>query len=473
MFRYLPPTDDDLLEASGQIRSKDKKKYKRVQIEDEFNVPRTTEIVLLKAKIAANDISNLPFYIDFLWIVDFALCTSAVYIVSELLQAYLPSAFYSNSIINSRFNLSLLWWILAFFFAFKSLISAASIYFKRNSCKGSDFTTPEFAVICGSGFTFFVLAFLCLTLDGIYFDFKLKTGYINLSKSADDEAPIFSMGAFQTGLALFSGIVGGLFIFPGMRYSKMYLDGLHDSSIFTRFFSHINFICPLLCSFLWCLPVINQILPLTLSSLAAVFSNSHLNLLLVPTMNFISWLQPNKVISLRLLSVLLYVMLRASMIKSHIKAFLQMARDKVTDLKLEPGKITNKEIQRIVSSVFCCINLVAVQYAAPCILTASLLCLYKNFTGPSTCWFPWHSSIPYEHIDMTGTTITDPDFLNSYWFSSLVQTRKSLLSLLEIWSERGQNISHCVLGFSLWWTLICWQIVSFVGVIYHRYASHI
>lgn len=77
------------------------------------------------------------------------------------------------------------------------------------------------------------------------------------------------------------------------------------------------------------------------------------------------------------------VILRFSLLPIYLQSYLNIAYDKVEDLKKEAGRITNIELQKKVSSIFYYLCVVTLQFAAPLIICLYLTLMYKSLGGLS------------------------------------------------------------------------------------------
>lgn len=88
LHRYLYPDNSELKSLAGVPKDKVKGK-KGVKSEangkpETFHVPRNLDIQLETAPVTPLDVVHLRFYSEYLWIVDFSLYTSIVYVMSEV-----------------------------------------------------------------------------------------------------------------------------------------------------------------------------------------------------------------------------------------------------------------------------------------------------------------------------------------------------------------------------------------------------
>ncbi|KPJ19258.1 Transmembrane protein 161B [Papilio machaon] len=102
LYRYLYPDNNELKTLAGV--PKDKPKGKKTGKSENgkpetFHVPRSLELQLETAPVTALDVVHLRFYAEYLWIVDFSLYTSIVYILSEIYTGIFP--------LKDEFNLSM------------------------------------------------------------------------------------------------------------------------------------------------------------------------------------------------------------------------------------------------------------------------------------------------------------------------------------------------------------------------------
>merc|ERR1712025_879807 len=87
--------------------------------------------------------------------------------------------------------------------------------------------------------------------------------------------------------------------------------------------------------------------------------------------------------TMRLYMVVLTILYRLFIMPRYLQAYLNIAYDKVAELKQEAGKISNLELQRKVVRVFYYLCVVTLQYTAPMILILYLTFLYKTLGGGS------------------------------------------------------------------------------------------
>ncbi|VDQ04080.1 unnamed protein product [Trichobilharzia regenti] len=170
-------------------------------------------------------------------------------------------------------------------------------------------------------------------------------------------------------------------------------------------------------------------------------------------------------------------------------AYLNSAQEKLDKFSREPGQTSNKEVQRLVASIFYCLNLVSLQYITPCFLSLCLLCLHKNLSGLS--WLPcqyFQPSLSSNSTTLPVAVVSNAQNLTNLsssiffltisqnnvtsWPSMFIQARYIINQIMDSFILRGMTISHGIFGFLLWWTLLSWQSMSLLGLAYHRFASN-
>lgn len=90
LIRYLYPTNEELRQLANI--PKDKTKSKRTSkpqangksSNDTFHIPRSLDVQLKTTKITNFDIIYLRFYTEYQWLVDFALYSGIVYLITEV-----------------------------------------------------------------------------------------------------------------------------------------------------------------------------------------------------------------------------------------------------------------------------------------------------------------------------------------------------------------------------------------------------
>uniref|UniRef100_T1JFZ8 Transmembrane protein 161B n=1 Tax=Strigamia maritima TaxID=126957 RepID=T1JFZ8_STRMM len=452
LIRYLHPSDEELrsLSGSGSQTGKGKRKNSKDSRKNGLNgnapdstfmVTRKLDIQLDSAKVEPIDVIQLHFYPEFQWLVDFAVCTVVVYIVTEI--------YYTISKVKDETNLSLLWCVLVLLFALypfgvrKVLFSVTALYFRGNE------STGERMMCITSGFFFFVLSMGILIMSDDVFDFALDNALTKFAENAGVLAKQLGLTSSETNstsasvmgirfqLAIFSGVTGAFLTFPGLRLAKMHHDSLRfcAENPILRCFFHLSFISPLFISLMWIKPISRDYFTRHLwpGSTSALMS-------------------PDVFETTRLLMIVAVVLLRFVLMPQYLQSYLNMAYDRITELKKEAGKINSLELQRRVARVFYYLCVVALQYVAPLLLCLSFTLLLKSLGD-----YSWTSY--YLSTDSVEPSIQTLPPLNE----TSPLTVNHLKYVLSSTFYRG------LFGFMTWWVCSVWFATSAVGLIYHSY----
>ena len=329
------------------------------------------------------DLVQLRFYTEYQWLLDFALYSMITYSLSELYIFLLPERS------SQEANLSLVWVILVILFTYKLLLSLNGLYFEGEESAG------ERAMVMVMGGSYLLLAMMVMLVDEATLETGLESAYVSFNNSAaaflenntglDSSGPASKL-VLKFFIALWCGLIGALFTFPGLRVSRMHWDVLRYSgdSHRSNVLYHIGFIAPLLVTTLWVRPLTRD--PLTVNLYKGMKT---------PLMS------GEQFETVRLYLVCLTVLYRLLIMPTYLQAYLNIAYDKVmylshsqatllyvfnvevAELKQEAGKISNLELQRKVVRVFYYLCVVTLQYTAPMILILYLTFLYKTLGGGS------------------------------------------------------------------------------------------
>jgi hypothetical protein len=204
-------------------------------------------------------------------------------------------------------------------------------------------------------------------LEEAYSSFNNSAAQFLQSNVGLDSAGPASKLVLKFFIAVWCGLVGAVFTFPGLRVARMHWDALryHGESR-ARLLLHIGFIAPLVLTCLWVRPLARD--PLTV------------RLYRGRTEPLMTGAQFE---SVRLYLVAVTVLFRLVLMPRYLQAYLNLAYDKVAQLRQEAGKISNVDLQRIVIRVFYYLCVVALQYIAPMVLILYLSFLYKTLGGGS------------------------------------------------------------------------------------------
>ncbi|KAJ7360578.1 hypothetical protein OS493_015686 [Desmophyllum pertusum] len=452
LVRYLHPTDEELKGLIGKNSATvtNKGKGRRAAPTDArkrqtnaaavgsnsedvktFTVPCNIDVQLDKATIEEIDLLPQFLYNDYKWLIDFSFCAVIINILVEIFAFFLPEIY------TQELNLGLVWNFLVIFFALKVLFSLAAAYWR-----GDD--TGERSMCLTFGLFFFVVAMAVLVIDESLLDFGLDKGYESFSEKATEfmeKQGLSSRGPapkwmFKLFLAVASAVLGAFLSFPGMRLANMYLDSLFYCSE-TRIMLvllHVNFLAPLFLVLLWVTPILQG--PLMAGSWNDDTENIN------QTEPFLT---EKGYSNLRFILLLLFCVLRLSLVWRHLQSYLDMAHERIEKMKKETGRITNVELQRKVARVFYYLSAAALQYLAPTILLMFSVLMLRTLGCTD-----WNSN---------------PVGASRIQYSSLISnsTREAALSLRGVLTP---ELFQGVVSYLVWWLCTSWLITSLFGVVY-------
>lgn len=200
------------------------------------------------------------------------------------------------------------------------------------------------------------------------------------------------------------------------------------------------------------------------------------------------------------------VILRFCLLPIYLQSYLNIAHDKVEDLKKEAGRITNVELQKKVSSIFYYLCVVTLQFAAPLILCLYLTLMYKSLGGLSwagifkdpllegQCSAEDHivqainnvveGSGDFSSVTPTEESSSSADFNILQSAQGLHESLTSLKNVsISLILPRNINIdSVCLqvfttevyrgfLGFATWWSYFTLFATSSLGIVYQSYFT--
>lgn len=461
LIRYLHPSDEELKSLAGISGKSFKGKGKREKwrnrngsLDDgkdyeEFLVPKSVPVVLEAAPITAAEALQLRFYTDYQWLMDFAIHAVMVYTITEAYLHFFPG--------REEINLSLVWCLLVLGFATKVLFSLTALYFRGEEPVG------ERSLCLVSGFTFFVLAMVVLIADEDFLEFGLRDAYRSFNESSHQFLQTQGLSSsgptsqlmFKFFLAVWCGLVGAFFTFPGLRYARMHWDSFKycEGQHFLRLVLHLSFVSPLFVVLLWVKPLAREYF--TERSFPGMKGN-----LMSSDAFEVS----------RIALVLAIVVLRLCLMPRYLQSYLNLAPEKMAELRREAGNISNIELQRRVVRVFYYLCVVALQYIAPllaCAFTALLLKTLGGHSWVAYLWSPGGAGAPSQASAVPGV----PPRSSVAPESILATSQQFSLTLAGLRAVFTPVLFRGVLSFMTWWLCATSFATSVVGLVYHSYAS--
>ncbi|XP_068143129.1 LOW QUALITY PROTEIN: transmembrane protein 161B [Drosophila tropicalis] len=461
LYRYLHPTDDELRTKGGVPKEKlSKGKHKQHQNggvspnSGQFHVPRSIEVELETTPVQERDVVHLRYFTEYQWLVDFSVYAGIVYVCSEVFHFYFP--------LKQEINLSMVWCLLVIFFALKLLSSLTVLYFQSEESIG------ERSMVIVACLVYLLIAMIVLIIDERILETGLEDAYTSFNASASKfltEQGLPSSGpaskiVVKFFLALSCGLLGSLFTFPGLRMAKMHWDSLKycRGNRLLQILLNLSFVLPFILVILWIRPISRDYLTVR------VFQGMQQPLL-----------KPHVFETVRLLLVVFVVIMRFALMPIYLQSYLNLAYDKIMDLRKEAGRITNIEFQKKISSIFYYLCVVTLQFAAPLILCLYLTLMYKSLGG-----FSWagifKESVVLQHECAAGdndlTTAADnADNRADREFDILESAQSLQASFTSLKNVFSTEVYKGFLGFATWWCYFTLFATSSLGIVYQSYFN--
>ncbi|XP_013187407.1 transmembrane protein 161B [Amyelois transitella] len=442
LYRYLYPDNHELKALAGvpkdKLKGKKGGKSEANGKPETFHVPRSLDIQLETAPVTPLDVVHLRFYTEYLWIVDFSLYTSIVYIMSEVYTSIFP--------LKDEFNLSMVWCFLVVLFSLKILLSLTKQYFTSEESIGERST-------CIVAFCIFLLvAMMVLIVDESNLEVGVDPAYDifneNASKFLENQG-LSSVGPaskliMKLMFAFWAAVIGTLFTFPGLRVARMHWDSLryYGDNKLKALLLNVNFAMPFVLALLWIRPITRHYLTVR------VFSGMEKPLM-----------RPEAFDTLRIVLVVLTAVLRLYLMPKQLQAYLDMAQRRLDVQKKEAGRITNIDLQKKVASVFYYLCVVALQYICPVVICLYLAVMYKTLGG-----YTW-SALFFETQE-TCSAASAP-------VSSIAEdgTEQYQLAWENLKMVFPAGVLRGALGFGTWWSCCAWFLTTALGLAYQTYFT--
>ncbi|RZF34283.1 hypothetical protein LSTR_LSTR007730 [Laodelphax striatellus] len=458
LIRFLHPTNDELktlasIPKDKKSNRKDRRHHHengKTQTYETFHVPRSLDLELETAKVTSLDVVHLRFYAEYQWLIDFALYSLCVFIITEIYTAFVP--------LKDEVNLSMLWCMLVVAFTFKILLSLTVQYFKGAESVG------ERSTVIVTAFAYLLVAMVILIIDERNLETGLETAYTSFNRSAsvflenhglDSQGPASKL-VLKFFLALWCALVGALFTFPGLRMARMHWDSLKYCSEqrLLKLALNISFASPFLLTLLWIRPVSRDYLTAARGGGAPLMT-------------------PEAFETVRLWLVVAALLQRVALMPPYLQAYLNLAYTRLQLQKKEAGRITNVELQRKIAGVFHYLCVVALQYMAPL-----LLCLFFTLTYKTLGEYTWGGLFfdppPEPECPVTAAppppTSPLPEGAAESVLGSAQQFTLTLDSLKQVFTR---EVYRGVFGFATWWTCFVWFTSSALGMVYQSYFAHL
>ncbi|CAH1175597.1 unnamed protein product [Phaedon cochleariae] len=460
LVRYLYPTDSELRQLANIPKEKAKpKRNGRTPTNgkspvDTFHVPRSLDIKLDSIKITSMDVIHLRYYNEYQWLVDFSLYAATVFLTTEIYHSFFP--------LKDEVNLSMIWCSLVVLFAMKLLLSLTVQYFKGEESVG------ERSTCIVMGFIYLLIAMMVMIVDENILEVGLDSAYNSFNETAStflDNQGLSSTGpaskiVIKFFIAVWCGVLGSFFTFPGLRIAKTHWDLLRyfREDKLKQVLLNVTFALPFILVILWIKPITRDYLTVR------IFSGRSEPLLSEDTFE-----------SLRLVAIISTMCLKIILMPWYLQAYLDMAYYRLENQKKEAGRITNIDLQKQIASVFYYLSVVTLQYIAPIII-----CIFMTFMFKSLGEYSWtgffKDSAGLDECPLTAETdeLSLEPFSQSEEEKTVSQSAADIQFTLEsIKMIFTKTVFRGLFGFSTWWCCFLYFATTAVGLVYQSYFSSI
>ncbi|XP_017779120.1 PREDICTED: transmembrane protein 161B [Nicrophorus vespilloides] len=451
LVRYLYPTDSELRQAANVPKDKQKgKKGSKSQsngtapTKETFHIPKNIDIDLDTIKVSPLDVIHLRFYMEYQWLLDFSIYAAVVYIATEVYHGFFPS--------KDEVNLSMLWIFLVIIFASKMLLSLTIQYFKGEESVG------ERSTCIVMGFVYFLLSMMVLIVDENTLEVGLETAYSSFNQSASaflnkqglsSNGPISKL-ILKLCMALWCGVLGAFFTFPGLRIARMHWDLLkyYQDRRFIQLLLNLAYALPFLLVIAWIKPVSRDYLTVR------IFKGFTEPLLTASAFD-----------TLRIVLIIVTMILKTVLMPLYLQAYLDMAKRRVEELKKEAGRITNVDFQKQIAAVFYYLCVVTLQYIAPLVMCLYMAMMYKTLGG-----YSWNgmSSIVESEAECSIPEVAAAETAAKTITENVQEFHLALDSLKTVFT---QDVFRGLFGFSTWWCCFLYFATTSLGICYQTYFT--
>ncbi|KAG7256235.1 hypothetical protein CRUP_035310, partial [Coryphaenoides rupestris] len=320
LFRFKHPSEGELCALAGKLIPKPSKRDRRQNGESKpLTVPKDIDLHLEKAPVNALDALVLRFFLEYQWLVDFAVYAAGVFLFTECYASVVD--------VSKEVNIGAIW---------RTLHTLMSHYFRCDE-GGERSDNLEFGLDSGFPRVFD-------NLEVVYS--ARQQGY------AEWSIPVTKLSV-KLGLAAVCAFIGALLAFPGLRLAQTHLDAVQMNSDrpLIQILLHISFLSPVIIVLLWIKPIARDFLanaPMGKTSVTLVSSEAF--------------------DSVRLWVIVTLCMLKLALTRYHLQAYLNLAQKWVEQMKKEAGRIATIDIQRKVTRVSCYLTVVTLQYLIPVLI---------------------------------------------------------------------------------------------------------
>lgn len=456
LFRFKHPSEGELCALAGKQVPKPNRRDRRQNGENKpLTVPKDINLHLEKAPVNTIDALVLRFFLEYQWLVDFAVYTVGIFLFTECYYCVVDA--------RKEVNIGAIWCVLTVLFCLKTLHTLMSHYF--HSEEGG-----ERSVCLAFGFLSLLVAMLVLVVKEDYLEFGLESGFSSLFDNleifakqqgyAEWSIPVTKL-TVKLGLAAVCAYVGALMAFPGLRLAQTHLDAVRMNSDrpLVQVLLHISFLSPVIVLVLWVKPIARDFL--------ANAPMGKTSITLIPSAVFDS---------VRLWIIVALCALRLLLTRYHLQAYLNLAPKWVEQMKKEAGRIAALDIQRKVTRIFCYLTVITLQYLVPIFLilfsTLALKALGEGswLSGAEetpgvtpALLMPTAAPVLPDGMDEDEDGAEDVEEDIQATVARLSEAFTALRSVLTPIFFRG------FFAFLTWWVAACQVISSLFGMYFHQY----
>lgn len=456
LFRFKHPSEGELCALAGKQMPKPSRRDRRQNGDNKpLTVPKDIDLHLEKAPVNVLDALVLRFFLEYQWLIDFAVYALGIFLFTE--------CYYSVVDGSKEVNIGAIWCVLTVFFSLRTLHTLMSHYFRSDE-------GGERSVCLAFGFLSLLVAMLVLVVREDYLEFGLDAGFASLFDNlevfvkqqgyADWSIPVTRL-TLKLGLAAFCAYIGALLAFPGLRLAQTHLDAVQMNSErpLIQILLHLSFLSPVLILMLWIKPIARDFLanaPMGKTSITLVSSEAF--------------------DSVRLWLIVAMCALRLALTRYHMQAYLNLAQKWVEQMKKEAGRIAAIDIQRKVTRVFCYLTVVTLQYLVPV-----LIILFSTLSLKALGDFSWGVGAeatagvtPVPVMPTVAPVLTsglDEDEDGAEDMEEDIQATVARLSeaIAALRSVLTPLFFRGFFAFVTWWVAACQVISSLFGIYFHQY----
>ncbi|XP_066503688.1 transmembrane protein 161A [Hoplias malabaricus] len=455
LFRFKHPSEGELCALAGkQMPTKTSRRDRRQNGHGDpkpLTVPKDIDLHLESAPVNVLDALVLRFFVEYQWLIDFAVYAIGIYLFTE--------GYYFVVDASKEVNIGAIWCVLMVFFGLRMLHFLMSQYFRSDE-------GGERSVCLAFGFLSLLVAMLVLVVKEDYLEFGLEPGFKsvfdNLEAFATQQGlewsiPFTRLGV-KLGLAVICAFLGALLAFPGLRLAQTHLDAVQMNSNrpVIQILLHISFLSPLIILVLWVKPLARDFLgnaPMGKTSVTLLSSSAF--------------------DSVRLWTIVVLCVLRLLLTRHHLQAYLNIAPKWVEQMKKEAGRIAAIDIQRKVTRVYCYLTVVTLQYLVPI-----LLVLFSTLALKSLGDYSWGLCAETPGVTPAPVLPTVPPSLPKTEDEDDLEDMEediqaTVAHLTEVFTALRAVLTPVffrgVFAFLTWWVSACQLISSLFGIYFHQY----